>query len=81
MPSPSNYSQIIISLKEKIRQARVRATLTLNKELFLLYWGIGDTILQQQEQEGWGSKVIDKLSQELLSEFPEIRGLSVRNLN
>ena len=77
---PGNYQHIILSLKEKIRSARLRATISLNKELFLLYWEIGHTILQQQEQEGWGSKVIDKLSQELLSEFPEMRGLSVRNL-
>ncbi len=34
----------------------------------------------RQERDGWGGKVIDRLASDLRTEFPEMRGLSVRNL-
>ena len=45
-----------------------------------MYWRIGRQILTQQHEEGWGSKVIDRLSLDLMREFPEMKGLSSRNL-
>ncbi len=80
MPTPaSNYNAILSGLKEKIRQARQKAALTVNTELLSVYWEIGNTILLQQKEEGWGSKVIDRLAVDLKTEFPEMKGLSVRN--
>ena len=67
-------------MKAQIRTARVRAALAANKELVLLYWQIGKDILTRQQEEGWGTRVIDRLSQDLRTEFPEMRGLSPRNL-
>jgi predicted nuclease of restriction endonuclease-like (RecB) superfamily len=48
--------------------------------LVLLYWQIGREILQRQGQEGWGTKVIDRLAKNLKQEFPEMNGFSPRNL-
>ena len=59
--------------------ARV-ALLAVNRELVLLYWGIGREILTRQHQEGWGSKVIDRLAKDLRCEFPQMKGLSRTNL-
>jgi len=59
----------------------VRAALAVNRELVLLYWQIGREILGRQKQEGWGAKVIARLAQDLKQEFPEMKGLSSRNLN
>lgn len=36
--------------------------------------------MKQQQQEGWGAKVIDRLSVDLKNEFPDMQGLSVRNI-
>jgi predicted nuclease of restriction endonuclease-like (RecB) superfamily len=36
--------------------------------------------LQQQRLEGWGSKVIDRRYLDLMREFPEMKGISPRNL-
>lgn len=74
-----NYSAILQDLKEKIRQARLRATLAVNAELLKIYWEIGYTILQQQKSEGWGAKVIDRLAADLRLEFTDMKGLSPRN--
>ena len=77
---PDNYHQIIANLKERIKLARLKATTLVNNELLKVYWEIGSTILQQQEGQGWGSKVIDRLAADLKAEFPDFKGLSVRNL-
>jgi len=77
---PAGYAQLLESLKARIRQAQVRAALSVNRELVLLYWHIGREILQRQAQEGWGAKVIDRLAQDLSREFPDMKGFSPRNL-
>jgi predicted nuclease of restriction endonuclease-like (RecB) superfamily len=77
---PENYDAFLRSLKDRIRQAQVRAALAVNSELILLYWEIGRDILQRQAEQGWGTKVIERLSQDLKREFPLIQGFSSRNL-
>ena len=51
----------------------------MNRELILLYWQIGSEILTRQ-QEGWGAKIVDRLAGDLRRDFPEMTGLSARNL-
>ena len=77
---PAGYAVILADLKDQIRKARIRAGLAVNRELVLLYWRIGRQILEQRRLEEWGSKVIDRLSLDLMREFPEMKGLSSRNL-
>jgi len=79
-PSTQSYAALLMSIKERIQTAQVRAAVAVNQELVLLYWGIGREILARQEQEGWGKNVIPRLSQDLSSAFPEMKGLSPRNL-
>ena len=77
---PANYAALLASLQERIRGAQVRAALSVNRELVLLYWQIGREILIQQDAQGWGAKVIDRLSHDLRQAFPEMKGFSARNL-
>jgi predicted nuclease of restriction endonuclease-like (RecB) superfamily len=76
----TGYEDFLRNLKDRIRAAQVRAALAVNSELVLLYWQIGRDILERQEREGWGTKVIDRLSGDLRREFPEMKGVSPRNL-
>ena len=76
----TEYQELLISLKQQIRTSQLRAAFAVNQELILLYWQIGKEILLRQSQQGWGAKVIDRLSQDLREEFPELKGLSSRNL-
>lgn len=79
--SPSSaYKALLADLKRRIQEAQVRAGLAVNRELVLLYWSIGREILIRQEREGWGAKVIDSLARDLHQSFPEMKGLSPRNL-
>ncbi len=75
-----DYEDFLRDLKDRIRTAQVRAALAVNRELVLLYWQIGCDILSRQQQQGWGAKVIEKLSKDLRQEFPDMKGFSSRNL-
>ena len=80
VPIPDDYPELLEQLKQRIRTAQVRAALSVNRELVLLYWHIGHEILARQQSSGWGAKVIDRLSSDLRREFPEMKGFSPRNL-
>jgi len=64
-PSPQTYAALLASIKERIQTAQVRAALAVNRELVLLYWAIGKEILARQKQEGFGTKVIERLAKDL----------------
>ena len=55
-------------------------TLAANSSMICLYWKIGKAILEKQEVEGWGTKVIDRMSKDLCDEFPDMKGFSARNI-
>lgn len=76
----TSYETFLQDLKGRIRTAQTRASLAVNRELILLYWGIGRDILERQQHEGWGAKVIERLAGDLKREFPEMKGFSTRNL-
>lgn len=75
-----NYLEVLSSLKDKIRLAKQRASLSVNAELIAVYWEIGNAILEQQKIEGWGAKIISQLARDLKIEFPDMKGFSERNL-
>jgi predicted nuclease of restriction endonuclease-like (RecB) superfamily len=79
-PLPAVYDSFLQDLKDRIRTAQLRAALSVNRELVLLYWSVGRDILTRQENEGWGAKIIDRLSDDLTKAFPEMRGFRARNL-
>lgn len=77
---PVGYAETLQELKQRISSERLRVVLSANAAMVLLYWDIGRTILYRQEKEGWGTKVIDRLSSDLRTAFPDMKGLSPRNL-
>lgn len=81
VPVPNgSYASLLAELKERIQAARLRAAVAVNRELIILYWSIGRDILARQTTEGWGARVIDRLAADLRHDFPEMTGLSPRNL-
>lgn len=77
---PEDYKTFISQLKTEIKRERLKAVLSANNAMIMMYWRIGTSILKQQEQQGWGTKVIDRMSHDLKEEFPDISGFSPRNL-
>ncbi|MEL0215278.1 MAG: PDDEXK nuclease domain-containing protein, partial [Burkholderiaceae bacterium] len=77
---PESYGGFLVEIKEQIKKERLKAVIAANSALVLMYWNIGRSILDRQNSEGWGTKVIDRLSVDLKDEFPEMNGFSARNL-
>ena len=77
---PSDYEAFLRHIKIRVQQAQLQAVLAVNKELILFYWHIGRDILDRQQKQGWGAKVIEQLSDDLLHTFPQMKGFSLRNL-
>jgi predicted nuclease of restriction endonuclease-like (RecB) superfamily len=90
-PNANNVQGQMQSASCRVRQLLARAEgphplrsgsggSSVNRELVVLYWSIGRDILSRQENEGWGAKIIDRLSEDLAKAFPEMRGFRARNL-
>jgi len=77
---PAEYNQWVTDLKKRIHSERLRVVLASNAAMALLYWEIGQSILEKQQAQGWGKKIIDRLSFDLQEQFPEMKGFSPRNL-
>ena len=73
----NEYLRIVEQIKSKIAQAQYRATLSVNRELILLYYNIGKVI---NDNKSWGNKFIDNLAKDIKLSYPDSTGYSVRNL-
>ncbi|TAN44680.1 MAG: DUF1016 domain-containing protein [Nitrospirae bacterium] len=74
------YTELLTQIKDRIRQAQVKATLSANAEMILMYWDVGRMINKRQQEEGWGSAVIPRLAKDIRNELPEVKGFSERNI-
>ncbi|MEI7501365.1 MAG: PDDEXK nuclease domain-containing protein [Bacteroidota bacterium] len=74
------YKNLLVDIKNRIRQGQFRANLAANAELLATYWDIGFMIHQRQKDEGWGKGVIPRLAWDLKNELAEVKGFSVRNM-
>jgi predicted nuclease of restriction endonuclease-like (RecB) superfamily len=76
----AGYEDFLQDLKTRIRSTQIKAAIAVNTEMITLYWETGKAILQRQQGQGWGAKIIDRLAHNLLHEFPEMKSFSARNL-
>jgi predicted nuclease of restriction endonuclease-like (RecB) superfamily len=75
------YHELLGSIKQTIAVGRLRAARAVNNILVETYWQIGQDIVMRQQEQGWGARVIERLSADLRTANPSVRGLSVRNLH
>ncbi len=75
-----DYKNWLAELKSKIRSAQLKAAIAVNSALIVFYWELGKMIADKQSQTQWGDKIIDLISKDLKSEFPDMKGLSRSNL-
>lgn len=74
------YESFFQGLKQRVRSAQLKAAIAVNTELIGLYWELGKSIVEQQKKSGWGDAVLERLSQDLINAFPDMKGFSRRNL-
>jgi predicted nuclease of restriction endonuclease-like (RecB) superfamily len=74
------YKVWLSRLKQKVRSAQLKAAVKVNSEMLLFYWDLGSDIVEKQAKVKWGDRFLDRLSRDLMSEFPAMKGFSKRNL-
>jgi len=76
----SEYRDWLRDLKQQIKTGQIKAALSVNSQMIMLYWDLGRQITEKQENAKWGSGFIEQLSKDLREEFPEMTGFSKDNL-
>ncbi|MDR1022382.1 MAG: PDDEXK nuclease domain-containing protein [Prevotellaceae bacterium] len=77
---PFDYKYFLQNILAKIQSVRYQMLMSVSKQTLMLYWDIGRAVSEKMQSAGWGAKVVKQLSKDLQTEFPGIRGFSVRNL-
>ena len=75
-----DYLDWIQDLKARIRNAQIKASIAVNEEMLMLYWDIGKSIVEKQNQFAWGSKIVEHMAKDLKRELPDVNGFSRTNL-
>jgi predicted nuclease of restriction endonuclease-like (RecB) superfamily len=76
----SEYRDWLRDLKQQIKTGQIKAALSVNSQMIMLYWDLGRQIAEKQEKAKWGSRFIEQLSKDLREEFPKMKGFSRTNL-
>ena len=74
------YKTILKDLKSKFKTAQIKASIKVNTELLQFYWYLGKKNIEVQKNYKWGSKFLERLSNDLSKAFPNVKGFSKRNL-
>lgn len=72
---PSNYVSFLSEVLQMVQERRQIAIQKVNVEQLLLYWHLGKHIAMKQQHEGWGAKVIDRLSQDIKQSVSDVKRL------
>jgi hypothetical protein len=80
MIKSTEYRTWLKELKGRVRQAQLKAAVQVNTALLEFYWQLGVEIVERQKTTKWGSGFLKQLSQDLMAEFPDMKGFSHRNL-
>ena len=75
-----DFKSWVSQLKQDIRSTQIKAAIKVNTELLRLYWRMGADICEKQKSASWGDGWLKELSRELMTEFPDMKGFSHRNL-
>lgn len=77
---PADYKEVFQMVKSRVYEAQYKAYAKVNSELISLYWDLGKTIVEKQEQENWGDATVEQLAEDLQLEFKDTRGFNRANM-
>lgn len=76
----SEYKEWLSQIKQKFQSSQIKASIQVNSTLLEFYWNLGNEIVEKQKNSTWGSGFLQQLSNDLIAEFPDVKGFSKRNL-
>ena len=78
--STSNYNDMLREIIAEVKMTRVVIANRLSASVTQLYWNIGKRLSSEKLDKGYGGRVVEQLSADLKSEFPDTEGFSPRSL-
>ncbi|MFO7750725.1 MAG: PDDEXK nuclease domain-containing protein [Desulfobacteraceae bacterium] len=75
-----DYFAFLAELKTRIKSAQIKAAVSVNHALLVLYWDLAEKIVEKQKNSQWGDGLLAQMSKDLQNEFPDMKGFSKRNL-
>ena len=80
LPTSQEYRCFIEELKKRVVSARISAARSVNRDIILLYWDIGQGIAEKRKVLGWGDSVVEMVAADLQKTFPGVTGFSPQNV-
>lgn len=74
------YVQWIYDIKQRFRNAQIKAAVKVNSEQLLFNWQLGRDLVVRKAEEKWGNGIVEQVSLDLQAAFREAKGFSARNL-
>ncbi|MBO7339909.1 MAG: hypothetical protein J6U66_07565 [Lachnospiraceae bacterium] len=75
-----DYVQWIYDIKQRFQAAQIKAAVKVNSEQLLFNWQLGRDLVVRRAEEKWGKGVVEQVSLDLNTAFPDAKGFSARNL-
>ena len=76
----NEFKAWVSNISEKYKQAQIKAAISVNSEMLKFYFELGKEIANNSFKATYGSRFYDSLSEELVSNLSNAKGLSPRNL-
>lgn len=76
----AEYKNWLTGIKQSFLRTQLKATISVNSTLLEFYWQLGSEIIEKQQSSQWGDGFLNQLSRDLMTEFPDVKGFSKRNL-
>ncbi len=76
----SEYKEWLLEVKNRYRNAQIKAAVKVNSEQLLFNWQLGRDLVLRRAEEKWGKGIVEQVSLDLQDAFPGVKGFSARNL-
>lgn len=76
----NEYVKWINEIKARYRSSQIKAAFRVNVEQLRFNWTIGRDLVLRKAEEKWGSGIVEQVSLDLQTAFPESKGFSTSNL-
>ncbi|MBQ6210819.1 MAG: DUF1016 family protein [Prevotella sp.] len=76
----ADYLHWMEEVKQRLKNMQIKAAVRVNSTLLEFYWSLGKDMAKIKAEQKWGSGVIEQMSLDLKSAFPNLTGFSTTNL-
>ncbi len=80
LQASADYKAWVVELKSRLRSMQLKAAVSVNSALLEFYWELGADIVDRERNRTWGDGFLKQLSHDLMTEFPDMKGFSYRNI-